>query len=74
MAEDIKKVIAVPQGDEAMKALFLRVVQAPAFKQAIESDSGFDAFTRPLWWDEVAAESSAESSAASSAAAAPEPQ
>lgn len=78
VAEDIKNVIAVPRGDEAMKALFLRVIHAPAFKQAIESDSGFDAFTRPLWWNKVAAESAgasaAESSAASSAAAAPEAQ
>ncbi len=51
--EDIKNVIAIRQGDAALKELFFKTVHSVAYKKAIENNSVFDAFTRPAWWNEV---------------------
>ena len=52
VAEDIKNVIAVKKGDKVKHNLFFRVVHSEGFKQAIEAEPEFAAFTRPAWWHE----------------------
>lgn len=55
VAEEIKNVVAVQKGDKQMHNLLLRVVHSEGFKQALEAEPEFAAFTRPAWWNESAA-------------------
>lgn len=55
VAEEIKNVVAVQKGDKQMHNLLFRVVHSEGFKQALEAEPEFAAFTRPAWWHEGAA-------------------
>ena len=52
VAEEIKNVVAVQKGDKQMHNLLFRVVHSEGFKQALEAEPEFAAFTRPAWWHE----------------------
>ena len=52
VAEEIKNVVAVQQGDKQMHNLMFRAVHSEGFKQALEAVPEFAAFTRPAWWNE----------------------
>ena len=68
--EPIKNVVAVKADNKALKALFYKVIHSQKFKDAIVKDSKFDQFTRPVWWDEVAATDAAADAASADAATA----
>ena len=55
VAEEIKNVVAVQKDDKQMHNLMFRVVHSEGFKQALEAEPEFAAFTRPAWWNEGAA-------------------
>lgn len=71
VAEDIKNVVAVHQGEQKLHDLFFNVVRSPEFKQRINDNHTFDQFSRPQWWNEVGAAQAAstESSPAASQSA-----
>lgn len=66
--EPIKNVVAVKADNKALKDLFYKVIHSQKFKDAIVKDSKFDQFTRPVWWDEVAATNESADTAADAAA------
>lgn len=51
VAEDIKNVVAVRQGDNKLRDLFRNAIQSEEFKQRLNADHTFDKFTRPQWWN-----------------------
>lgn len=53
VAEPIKNVIAVRQGDKRLHDLFFKTVRSAKFKTAIELSEDFSRFPRPQWWQEV---------------------
>lgn len=53
VAENIKNVVAVRQGDQKLHDLFFQAVRSPKFKELLEADKVFDNFTRPQWWSEL---------------------
>ena len=70
VAEEIKNVVAVQKGDKQMHNLLLRVVHSEGFKQALDAEPEFAAFTRPAWWHEGTAPAQAAAAAHGAAAAA----
>lgn len=61
VAEDIKNVVAVRQGDDKLRDLFRNAIQSEEFKQRLNSDHTFDEFTRPQWWNADGSVNSSES-------------
>ena len=68
VAEEIKNVVAVQKDDKQMHNLMFRVVHSEGFKQALEAEPEFAAFTRPAWWDDGAAQDAVAPSADAAAA------
>lgn len=69
VAEEIKNVVAVQKDDKQMHNLMFRVVHSEGFKQALDAEPEFAAFTRPAWWNEGAAAPAANTAAAADSAA-----